>query len=71
MSVTLDDHADLTPDQRRLAIAALLARGILRLHDPHQLLPESTESRSSAEALESEQKGLELPATSRPPVVRG
>ena len=71
MPATIDDPSALTPDQRRREIAALLARGILRLGNPRQLAPESTESRLTEEALESVQNGLELSAMSRPPVARG
>lgn len=62
-----DDPADLTPDQRRREIAAILARGILLLHHTRQLAPEA----AASEPKEPRQKDLEVPATSRPHVTRG
>lgn len=58
------NEAHLTPDQRRREIAAILARGVLRLN---QLPPESAGSAPST----MPQKGLEVSATSRPHVTRG
>jgi hypothetical protein len=61
----------LTPEQRRKEVATILARGILRLGKSRPQFPESTESRLTENSLETEQNGLELSATSRPPVTPG
>lgn len=58
-----DDPACLTPDQRRREVAAILAKGLLRLP---QFPPESAESDASAS--DSTQKGLELSARPGPHV---
>jgi len=62
-----DDPADMTADQRRREIAAILARGILRLHQTRQLAPKSPAS----ESVDPRQKDLEVSETSRPHVTRG
>jgi hypothetical protein len=36
-----DDVSQLTPEQRRAELAAILARGVLRLHRRHHLDPPS------------------------------
>ncbi|QDU28842.1 hypothetical protein ETAA8_39470 [Anatilimnocola aggregata] len=54
-----DRPHDLTPDQRRLEVAQLLARGLLRLRQRRRLsgnpMPDNIPLESSAE-------GLEVPA---------
>lgn len=61
------DHSiDLTPDQRRREIAAILAKGILRLHSMGPLAPESAASGPCEDAPEIVENGLELSAASRP-----
>ena len=65
------DETQLTPDQRRNAIAAILARGILRLHHTRQLAPESAAPETENDAPEAPQKDLEVSQTSRPHVTRG
>ncbi len=62
------DDPHLTIDQRRREIAAILARGILRIHGAGH---PASESECSDDALESPQKSLELSAPSRPDVTRG
>jgi len=54
------DDSHLTPEARRREIAAILARGVLRLR---HLAPD--------DAPDPPQKPLELSATSRPDVTRG
>ena len=61
----------LSPDERRREIAALLARGILRLGKSRPPMSDASESGLSEEALKTDQNGLELPATSRTPVTPG
>ena len=65
------DDLRLSPEERRREIAVILARGILRLGNSRPVTSDSSESGLPAEGLESQQNGLELPATSRPPVARG
>ena len=61
------DEAHLTPDQRLHEIAAILAKGVLRLRSSAQCAQESAGSAPST----MPQKGLEVSATSRPHVTRG
>ena len=68
---SLDDDSRLTPDQRRREIAAILARGILRLRRIAGTAPDSAESGPPEPAPEPAQKALELSAPSRPHVTRG
>ena len=60
----------LTPDQRRREIAAILARGVLRLRDTRQVAPKLGAGLSH-DPPEWPQKGLEVSGTSRPHVDRG
>ena len=46
MPETLDDPAVMTPQQRRQEIAAILARGVLRLRQAAQASPGSRPSRT-------------------------
>jgi hypothetical protein len=59
-----DEPTDLSPEQRCREIAALLARGVLRLLDTRQIAPESAPSESAAEAPEPLHKDLEMSETS-------
>ncbi len=63
-----EDPADLTPDQRRHEIAAILAKGVLRLHSMRSLGPESPAPGSPDDASDSAQNDLEVSATPRPHV---
>jgi hypothetical protein len=65
------DNFHLAPDQRRREIAAILARGILRLHSAVQPASESIEFNRPDDAPEPFQKGLELSAPSRLHVTHG
>jgi hypothetical protein len=65
------DSSNLPPEQRRREVAAILARGMLRLHGVHQLAPGSAAPGVPEHALESAQNGLEVSATSRPHVTCG
>lgn len=71
MMHSLDDPTDLTPEQRRREIAAILARGVLRLHGTRQVAPKSGESESSDDEPVRSRKGLDVCATSRPHVTKG
>ena len=55
-----DESADLTPEERRREIAAILARGVLRLLQTRQVPPESVASESAEEALEPLHKDVEM-----------
>ncbi len=48
-----DDPASMTPPERRREIAAILARGVLRLRQCAQSSPSSGESRTPEKASES------------------
>jgi hypothetical protein len=52
----LHDPDDLTPDQRRREIAAILAEGILRLRCVRQVAPESADPADLADATEAPEK---------------
>jgi hypothetical protein len=67
----LDDPAAMTPSQRRREIAAILARGVLRLRQCGKTSAGSGESRAPEEASESDRNCLERDATSSPPVPTG
>jgi len=56
MMHSLYDPDDLTPDQRRREIAAILAEGILRLRCVRQVAPESAESAYPDDASEPPEK---------------
>jgi len=71
MPSKLDDPADMTPSQRRREIAAILARGVLRLRQCAQSSPNSGESRTPEKASEFSRNSLERVATSSPPVSAG
>ncbi len=71
MLLSLDDPAHLSPDQRRHEIAAILAKGILRLHPTLQGTAESAASDHADHAPQGRQKDLEVSGTSRPHVTTG
>ena len=71
MPYSLDDPANLSPDQRRREVAAILARGILRLHPAGQVASESAAPEAADHPLEPPQKDLEVSRTSRPHVTGG
>lgn len=67
MDYSREDHAypgSLAPDERRREVAALLARGILRLQSLASL--DSAVVSEAADASESGQRGLEMSAPIRP-----
>jgi hypothetical protein len=68
---SLDDPDDLTSDQRRREIAAILAEGILRLRRVRQVAPESADSAHPTDSTEPADKGLDPCAMSRPHVTGG
>ena len=68
----VDSPAHLTPDERRRQVAAILARGVLRLCSSAQLPPESAESAPVAgNSSKSRQKALEVSAPPSPHATRG
>jgi len=64
------DPASLTPDQRRQEVAAILARGILRLRDADRAAVSAKAGRPDTEA-ESAQNRLDSSSVSSPPVAGG
>ncbi len=66
MEEPLVDPAAMTPAQRRREIAAILARGVLRLRNPAQTSPGLGSSRTAEESAESREKGLDVGPTTRP-----
>ena len=67
-----DDPAHLTPDERRRQVAAILARGVLRLRSSAQLGPDPAESEHCAEnSSDPRKKALAESATSWPDATRG
>ena len=52
------DPADMTPEQRRQEIAAILARGVLRLRQSVQNAPGSRPQRTPDKSAESARKPL-------------
>ena len=67
----LEDPAEMTPDQRRREVAAILARGVLRLRRCVQAASDSRESCASKKVLEFGQDCLDEFATSSPHVPAG
>lgn len=63
-----DNPAHLTPDERRRRVAAILAKGVLRLRSSGQLPQDVPGPDNSSE---SRQKALEVSATSSPHATRG
>jgi hypothetical protein len=68
MTILPSESAGLKPDQRRREIAAILARGILRLHCMRQVDPEP-----AGDAPETDESSLAAPTRtpSRPHVTGG
>lgn len=67
----LEDPAGMTPDQRRREIAAILAKGVLRLRSCAQTSPVSGEFRMPEKISEFGQDCLDEFATSSPHVPAG
>jgi len=59
MPEMLDDPAKMTPQQRRQEIAAILARGVLRLRQAAQTSPGSRSSRTVENLSKQRQNGLD------------
>jgi len=66
-----DDPASMTPPERRREIAAILARGVLRLRQCARNSPSSGESRRPEKASESTRDCLDEGATLSPDVPAG
>lgn len=67
-----NDPNHLTPEQRRREIAAILAKGVLRLRSAAQISPSSApESRTAEKGAETLQNALELSATLSPHATTG
>lgn len=66
-----DGPAHLTPDERRRQVAAILARGVLRLRSSGHLPPHSAESTPADNSSKSRQKALEVSAPPSPHATRG
>ena len=66
MCLRFDDPATLTPAQRRHEIAAILARGILRLSTCARSDPVLAESHVRQDSSESGENCLDLSAPSSP-----
>ena len=71
MCQSFDDPAAMTPDQRRQEIAAILARGVLRLFTRPRSSPVSGESPTCQESSKTLQNCLDPSATSSPHVLAG
>jgi len=67
----LDDPTVMTPSQRRREIAAILARGVLRLRQCRENTPDSQPSRTVEKASESRQDCLDEEAKTSPHVPAG
>ncbi len=63
------DPAAMTPHERRQEIAAILARGVLRLRQAAQASPGSRSSRTSENLSEQRQNGLDEGAETSPHVL--
>ena len=66
-----DDPANMTPSERRREIAAILARGVLRLRQCARSSPSSGESRRPEKASESSRDNLDEGAKLSPHVPAG
>ncbi len=67
----LDDPVEMTPSQRRRQIAAILARGVLRLRQCARTSPGSGGFRTGEEPSEFHRDCLDEGATSSPHVLAG
>lgn len=66
-----DTPAHLTPDERRRQVAAILAKGVLRLCSSAQQLPDPDQSAPADNSSKSRQKALEVSAPPSPHATRG
>ena len=71
MTNMLDDPATMTPPQRRREIAAILARGVLRLRQCRENTHDSRPCRTARKASESGQDCLDEGAKTSPHVPAG
>ena len=71
MRYMLEDPAEMTPDQRRREVAAILARGVLRLRQCAKTSPVSEESRLSKKTSEFGRNCLDEGAKTSPHVPAG
>ena len=71
MCQSFDDPAAMTPEQRRREIAAIFARGVLRLSTDPRSSPVLGESPTRQESSKSLQNCLDPSATSSPHVLAG
>ena len=71
MTDMLDDPAVMSPSQRRREIAAILARGVLRLRQCNEIPPGSDPSRTVEKASESGRDCLHEGAKTSPHVPAG
>ena len=71
MTDMLDDPATMTPSQRRHEIAAILARGVLRLRQCRKYTHDSRPSCTAEKASESGQDCLDESAGTSPHVLAG
>jgi len=69
MPEMLDDPAKMTPQQRRQEIAAILARGVLRLRQAAQTSQGSRSSRTVENLSKQRQNGLDEGAETSPHVL--
>jgi hypothetical protein len=66
-----DSPAYLTPDERRRQVAAILARGVLRLRSSGRLPSNPAASAPADLSSKSRQKALEVSAHTSPHATRG
>jgi len=71
MAYTLNDPAAMTPSQRRREIAAILARGVLRLRQCRETANDPAEPATPEKLSESGRNHLERGATLSPCVSVG
>ena len=69
MEEPITDPATMTPQQRRHEIAAILARGVLRLRQAAQTSPCSRSSRTPENHAKQRQNGLDEGAKTSPHVL--
>ena len=69
MDEPIADPATMTPQQRRHEIAAILARGVLRLRQAAQASPGSRSSRTPENLSKQRQNGLDEGAETSPHVL--
>jgi len=71
MRYMLEDPAKMTPDHRRREVAAILARGVLRLRQCAQTSPVSDDFRTPEKASKSFRDSLDEGAKTSPHVPAG